>query len=136
MHRRLVGGRPAIAVARLTVLVMALYLAQFAVYVLRGDDLLLLNLRGVDARPVLLVTAAVGVLYAVAWRQAWLRWTWVVAATICTWGRALSLLFIGVPDLSRARQFAGATAWAIAFLAAVLASLVLMAAELLSTDRS
>lgn len=129
-------SRTASTVARFLVLVLAGHLSNVAVFVFVSEgDRSILGLEVLDARPVFLVTTVVGVFYAFEPRVDWLRNVWIVLFTLCTWGRTLSLVFIGSPTLRRGQELAGISAWFALFGAGVLATLVLTASTILADDR-
>lgn len=132
---RLLRARPVAYFARFTVLVVAGYLSHVAAYVLTPDDRLILAVPGDDARWLFTVATVVAVAYAFDPTLEYLRWAWLVLLTVSAWGRALSLLLIGSPELNRSREVAGFLAWFLVFAAGVLATVVLALEELLRHDR-
>lgn len=131
--RRLIspGGRIA---ARFGILVVAGYLSQISETVFTPGDRMILGAQGLDARPLFLAATVIGVFYAFEPRASWLRWCWLVLFTVTSWGRALSLLIIGSPDLDRADELEQFVRWVIVFLAGVFASLILTIAALLDSE--
>lgn len=128
--RRLIspGGRIA---ARFGILVVAGYLSPISETVFTPGDRMILGAQGLDARPLFLAATVIGVAYAVEPRVRWLRWSWLVLFTVTSWGRALSLLIIGSPELDRTNELEQFVRWLIVFLAGVFASLILTIAALL-----
>lgn len=131
--RRLIST-PGRCAARFGILVVAGYLSQMSETILAPADRMILGAQGLDARPLFLVATVVGVFYAVEPRLRWLRWSWLVLFTVTSWGRALSLLIIGSPELNRANELEGFVRWVIVFLAGVFASLILTIAALLDDE--
>lgn len=132
---RFLTSRPGLAVARFSILVIAGYLSQVAELLMTADDRLIFGIPWADARPLFIAATVAGVLYAFEPRVDAFRVAWVVLLTVSAWGRALSLLFIGAPALTRAQEFAAATSWLIVFLGGILAALVLTAGNLLDAVR-
>lgn len=128
-------SRPASAFARFIVLVCGGYLAQVAGYVMNPRDRLILGVEGLDLRVLFVAGTVCAVVYAFEPRWEPARWAWLVLFTLAAWGRALSLLFIGTPELSRSSELAGVTSWVLIFGAGILATVVLTAGELLRHDR-
>lgn len=131
----MIRSRPASIFARFVVLVIAGYLSHVAEYVMSPGDRMILAVPGLDARPLFFVTTLVAVAYAFAPELVPLRWAWLILVTFCAWGRAVSLLVIGSSEIDRAREFAGFLSWFLVWAAAVLATFVLTAGQLLRHDR-
>lgn len=131
--RRLISTPGRIA-ARFAVLVVSGYLSQMSETVLTNGDRMILGAQGLDARPLFVAATVVGVLYAFEPRASWLRWCWLVLFTLTSWGRALSLLIIGSPELDRTNELEQFVRWVIVFLAGVFASLILTIAALLDAE--
>lgn len=135
MRARWAVGRPATFFARFSTLVVAGHLSQAADAAFGDEPPLILGIEGLDARPLFVIATVLGVAYAflpfdgtVTER---IRWAWLVALTVCAWGRALSILFIGAPGLDRGQEFAEFAAWSIVWIAGILAAMILTAAEIL-----
>ena len=84
--------------ARVLTLILAGHLSNVAFYVLLPEDRAILGIQVLDARPLFMATTVVGVFYAFEPKSSLLRDAWIVLFTCSTWGRALSLVFIGSPE--------------------------------------
>lgn len=125
MRARWASSRAAVEFARFAVLVVAGHLSQAADAEFGEEGPLILGVHGWDARPLFVLATIAGVAYAFAWRVDWLRWCWVVLVTVCAWGRALSLVFIGTPYLDRRDELSAAVGWTCVWLAGIVAALFL-----------
>lgn len=128
-------SRPLAYFCRFVVLVVAGYLSHVAGFVLTPEDRLILGVPGFDARWLFTVATVVAVAYAFEPKIDLLRYAWLALLTVSAWGRALSLLLIGSPELDRAREVAGFLSWFLIFASGILATVVLTAGELLRPDR-
>lgn len=127
-HRRL-GS----TLARVVVIILSGHLSNVAFLVLAAPaDHSILGIHVLDARPLFVATTIVGVIYAFEPGANLIRDLWLVLFTCCTWGRALSLVFIGSPELRRGQELAGSTGWAALFAGGILAALVLTSSSVLS----
>ena len=131
MRARWATGRGASWFARFATLVIAGHLSQAADADFGSAPPLILAVNGLDARPLFVVATVIGVLYAFEWRVSWIRWAWLVALTVCAWGRALSILFIGSPALTERGELSAFVSWSIVWIAGILAALILTAADVL-----
>jgi hypothetical protein len=132
MTRRMIS-RPGTFLARLGILVVAGYLSQVSEMVFTPKDRLI-GIPGFDARPLFFVGTILGVIFAFEPKVDWLRYAWLVVFTTTALGRALSLLFVGSPDLDRDRELAGFTVWMIILICGLLSTLVLTASTIHDTE--
>lgn len=124
----LIWRRPVVVVARIATLSVAGYIATASLVVLPRK---VLGVAVLDARALAFTACALGLFYAFhpAHRRA--REAWAILLTVSTFGRALSLFFVGDPEIDRKRELLGVYAWSIVWLAGVLAIVVLTGAEVL-----
>lgn len=131
----MIRSRPASIFARFVVLVIAGYLSHVAEYVMTPDDRMILAVPGLDVRPLFLLGTVTAVAYAFLPEVPAIRWAWLVLVTFCAWGRAVSLLVLGSPEIDRDREIAGFLSWFLVWAAAVLSTFVITAGQLLRHDR-
>lgn len=114
-------------VAVASLLGLAAYLALTAGSLSPGDRSAL-GVSWIDARPLYLGVAAVGV--AAAFIPAARPW-WVALMPLVTVGRAASLVFLGSPDLVRIAEYRAAAGWLLLSALGILSVLVLEAANVI-----
>lgn len=119
--------RAGVRVARAAVATITLYLGWVAAFVITTDH---------DGRiePLWWAAVAAGIAYHLAPRSHATQTAWLVLVTVCALGRALVLAFAGTGYLSRGQEIAASLSWAVVWLCAILAALVLTADRLLGEE--
>lgn len=117
--------RAGVRVARAAVATITLYLGWVAASVIGND-------HDGQLLPLWWAAVAAGAVYHLWPRSHAARTTWLVLVTVCALGRALVLAFVGTGYLSRGQEIAASLSWAVVWLCAVLAALVLTADHLLA----
>lgn len=102
---------------------LALYALLTAATLAPGDRTIF-SVGGLDARPMYVLSAVLAVA-AVAHPGA--RPVWLVVMSLSAFGRAVSLVLIGSPDLTRRAEWRAAVGWLLLWLLGILAVLVLEA---------
>lgn len=92
------------------------------------DDRHIFGVTFLDARVAYVI---IGILGGATVVFARLRPWWLVLMTPLTWGRAVTLLFSGSPDLARGAELRATTGWVLLWMLGILAVLVLEAADVM-----